>query len=585
MPTLKFIFTQLKTVKSDLCWGISLLILTNLIGIIIPIKIKQVVDLLIQKNFSLSKEFWLLTAFILGLALLMALVRIGSRVFIFGIGRKLESKEKQRFFEHLLTLDYQYFTRQKTGDLISRATNDIQAIRQMMGFGILNIINIIWVYAFTLPLMFSLSLSVSFFVILCYLPILAFVYYLSFRLKTLQEQSQTQIGELSSFLEEDLSGIQVIKSYSQEAREIFQFKSLNQIYLKISLELAKWRSIIWPVLDLAKGVSFFVLLYFTAFQNLSAGTIAALLVCIERLVFPTTIMGWLITIFQKGSVSIERVRAIYRVSSLETQEHELSEKKSKLVIKSNNLKIKKFSFSFGEQKSQVFKDLSLELPADLNFVGIVGSIGSGKSTLTYCLLRLLAIEQKKIFVSEQDLRDCELFSLREEISLVPQEPFLFNCSIEDNLSLFSELSSEESLKTKIAKVSQICEIEAEIAQMRNGLKTIVGEKGVSLSGGQAQRISLARALLLKPRAKILILDDSLSSIDNEVALKILCNLRKYLAKQAEKCLLILITHRLSLLREAELIYLLSEGKLKEQGSHKELLERSEEYQKLCFLEQ
>jgi len=559
--------------------GILLLILTNLTGIIIPIRLKEAVDLLLKKNFQLTNSFIYLIVLISGLALLMALIRIGSRVFIFGVGRKIESREKQRFFEHLLSLDYQYFSTQRTGDLISRATNDIQAIRQMMGFGVLNVINIIWVYSFTLPLMFSLSPGVSIFVMLGYLPILSFVYYLSFRLKLLQAKAQKQIGDLSSFLEEDLNGIQVIKSYSQEEREILKFKSLNQIYLKVSLNLAKWRSIIWPVLELAKGVSFFVLLYFVSSKNLSVGTIAALLVCIERLVFPTTIMGWLITIFQRGSVSVERIEEIYKEkSSSFSLKLKQQKEESQLLVEQNSLRIKDLSFSFDKNQKTLDK-LNLELPENFSFVGVVGPIGCGKTTLTQCITRLLNIKANQIFILEQDILEQKLESLKEQVCLVPQEPFLFNSSIRNNLSLFSSSFSTD----QIDKVIKLCEIKAEIEKMPRGLETIVGEKGVSVSGGQAQRIALARSILLKPKARFLILDDSMSSIDNEIALKILENIKDYQAKQSKKQTLILITHRFSVLKRAELIYVFSkQGKIDNQGKHQDLIKTSKEYQKLYY---
>ncbi|HEY9886456.1 MAG TPA: ABC transporter transmembrane domain-containing protein, partial [Vampirovibrionales bacterium] len=260
--TIKFFLEKLAIYKKHVIGGTILLILTNAIGVYIPIKIKVIVDSLTLNGLIVDSSSWFAVGEITLCAILMAIIRTGSRVVLFGVGRRIEAEEKQKFYEHLLSLDIGYFSTQRVGDLISRATSDIQALRQMMGFGMLNIINIVWVYGLTMPLMFSLNWKLTAWVIVGYIPILYFVRLLSYKLKAQQQEAQEELGTLSSFIEEDIAGIQVIKSYSQEKRELQRFNKINDKYLAISAQLARWRGIIWPIMELAKGISFFVVLLY-----------------------------------------------------------------------------------------------------------------------------------------------------------------------------------------------------------------------------------------------------------------------------------------------------------------------------------
>lgn len=565
--SVKFFFDQVKLYAKEISWGTFLLILTNGLGVYIPLLIKSIIDNLIKNNLKVDPNIVFNLTLVIVLALLMAGIRTASRLVLFGIGRRVESEQKQSFYEHLLKLDISYFNTQRIGDLISRATNDILAIRQMMGFGLLNIVNIVWVYLLTLPIMFKLNAPLTFFILLGYLPIFLLVRHLSLQLKTKQTEAQEQLGSLSSFIEEDLNGIQVIKSYSQEKREIQRFEKVNNQYLNTSTELARWRGIIWPIMELARGISFFILLFYVSKGLLSPGTIAAFLIYLERLLFPTAIMGWLITIFQRGGVSVQRIQEVF-----DEKPHivDTSANADSISVQEANIKINNLDFQFPATEQKALDNLSLEIKGG-QFVGIVGLIGSGKSTLADALMRLINIKPNSIFIDGQDTHNYSLSSLRDSVALVPQETFLFNKSIKDNILLGSGASEEE-----VIKAAQIAQIHPEIIQMPKAYDTLVGEKGVSLSGGQAQRIALARAIIKKPR--ILILDDALSSIDNEIGLKILNELQEHLKEQ--KHTLILITHRISSLRQAEQIYIIDKGACIESGSSDYLLENSKIYQKL-----
>ena len=564
--TFRFVIDQVKRYWKETLLGTFLLILTNGIGVLIPIQIKKAVDLLATKHFQVDSQILLFLLGIAGLAVLMAFIRTGSRVVLFGIGRKVESDQKQLFYEHLLKLDLAYFSTQRIGDLISRATSDIQAIRQMMGFGLLNVINIVWLYALTLPLMISLNAGLTFWILIGYLPILFFVKFLSNKLKTQQQKAQEDLGALSSFIEEDLNGIQVIKAYSQEEREINRFKKINDQFLNVSIDLAKWRGLIWPIMQLAGGISFFALLIYANKGALTVGTAAAFLICLERLVFPTAILGWLITIFQRGSVSVERVNEIF------AELPQIVDKSNQpLKVENGSIEIKNLNIEF-EQDVKILNNLSLEFKAG-EFVGVVGVIGSGKSTMCKSILRLIHIPDQAVFIDSQDVNLCKITSLREQVGFVPQEAFLFNASIAENIGFFGKFSQGQ-----IEEAAKLAQIHDEIMSFPNGYETITGERGVMLSGGQAQRVALARAIVANP--KILLLDDSISSVDNEIGLKILNSLRE----RFKDLTLILITHRISSLKEADQIYILDKGSCVGQGKHSQLLRHNEVYQKLWKLQ-
>lgn len=572
MTTYQFIWQYLKRYKREAIIGVLFLIITNIMGTLFPLYIKSAVD-----KFSSGEIKWSVDLFV-GLGLIvcfMATTRVCSRICLFGIGRQVELDEKQKFYKHILQLDYLYFNTQRIGDLISRSTSDVQAIRQMMGFGLLNVINIVWAYGLTLPILFSLNASLTMWLVVGYAPILFAAKLLSNKIKKLQQSNQEKLGHMSSFIEEDLNGIQVIKAYTQENREIQRFKAINADYLQTAQDLAQIKSLVWPILNLTRLVSFIVVISYATQNLLTAGTIAALLIYLERLVFPTAIMGWLITIMQRGAISVSRLSEIYQQSShISTQGD--SHKPEKF-----HLSVRDLSYSYGGELSLYehqtqnndnwsLTKVSLDIPEG-SFTGITGMIGSGKTTLAMLSTRILNNPSDSIYLGGVDINVLPMELLRQHIRLVPQTPYLFNMTVRENLTMLSPISDKE-----IYKVCEICQIDEEIEALPEGLDTIIGEKGLNLSGGQAQRISLARALLQGP--SILILDHTLSSVDNETAQKILSQIRTVYSGMS----IVLITHRISSLQEADNIYVMHQGQINCSGRHIDLLEKEHQYQKLAL---
>ncbi len=560
--TLKYIWSKVKLYRRDLSIGVVLLVLTNALGTYLAWAMKDIVEGISKGQLE---PVWKNIIIVLLATIIMAFIRTSSRVVLFGIGRRVEIDEKRDFFTHLLALDLTFFSAHRTGDLISRSTNDIQALRQMLGFGLLNLINLVWVYTLTIPLMLSLSWQLTVLVLLGYLPILFLVKTLSGRLEKYQKIAQETLGELSSFIEEDLNGIQVIKSYAQEWREKQIFLRLNDLYREVSTKLSQWRSLIWPLMELAEGISYFILVYYASQQALNIGTIASFLICLERLVFPMAITGWLVTIFQRGSVSIKRLDLVYEAKPSPA----LAGGTESIDFREPSLEAKKLNVTYNAGNDLVLQDLNFKLPKR-GFVGIVGRIASGKSTLAKSILRLLEAESGELLLGGKNVLSLAEEPLRRALAYVPQEPFLFNRTVGENVSFGRGFSQEE-----IERVCTLCQIHPEIEHLNHGYATPVGERGVSLSGGQGQRLTLARALIGQP--SLLVLDDALSSIDNQVALEILDGLRE----EMKGGLLILATHRLEALRQADQILVLKAGQLVACGKHSELLESSGDYRRLA----
>lgn len=547
--TIQFILEQIKVYKKEIIIGFVFLLFTNLLGATLPLYIKRIIEYISQDNYLVSQVLKLL--FIaLALALGTMLTRILSRVFIFGVGRQVESRQKQLFFEHLLSLDYLYFNTKRIGDLISRSSNDMQLIRQMMGFGLLNIINIIWSYIFVVPILWNLNYKLTIIVLLGYIPILYLAKLLSNKLKVLQQENQEKLAYFTSFLEEDLNGIHTIKAYNQSAREIKRFDLLNKDYLQTASYLARVRSLVWPILSSTRIVNYFVLILFATLGQLEVASIIAILMYLERLVFPISIMGWLITIFQRGSISVARLSEVFNEISHHTgsSSQKLSNNQD---ITNYNITVKNLSYSYSQELSNysnqlaqdnknILENISLDIPEG-KIVVIKGAIGSGKSTLAMCLANILKVSPETIYLGNQDITLLSTSVLRDYIQLVPQSNFVFNSSVYNNLTVFDERVTLDEIK----RICKLCCIDQEIEDLKDNYYTVIGEKGVDLSGGQIQRLMIARALLKNP--KVLIFDQSFSSLDNETTYTIMNNLKKYYSEVT----LIFITYKESLLAEAQ----------------------------------
>jgi ATP-binding cassette subfamily B protein len=559
----------LRPYHRNLTLGILALFIVNALGVYIPLLIRDGIDDL-QVTFSF-KQVVTYAVVTLILASSMWVVRMISRILIFGIGRQVEFDLKQKIFNHLLQMEPAYFERNTAGELISRATSDVDNIRRLTGFAVLSLANTLFAYALTLPAMLLIDWSLTLWAIAIY-PVMFFIVHLfSERLRYQQLVVQEETARLSDLIQEDMSGMALIKIYAQEENERHAFQDLNHRLLQANLKLAKTRNILFPMLGGLASVSLLVVLWIgsgaIAKGSLSVGDFIALLLYVERLVFPTALLGFTITAYQRGEVSIDRVEYILAAEpQIQSDAHAfvLDSRDVKGRLEARHLT---YTFPGAEKPSLVDVNFVIE-PGET--VAIVGPIGSGKSTLANAFPRLLDIKAGQLFVDGYDITQLRLADLRRAIAYVPQDSFLFSTTIKNNIR-YGEPLAEQPEVEYAAKTSQI---HPEILNFPQQYKTIVGERGITLSGGQRQRTALARALLVD--APILILDDSLSSVDNQTATQILNNL----SEGTQRKTVIFISHQMSAAAICDRILVMDQGQVVQSGSHAELLAQGGLYQSL-----
>ncbi len=548
--------------------GIFALLLVNGIGVYIPLLIRDSIDEL-RTAFNFD-QIWRFVLLILILSSVMWVIRMASRILLFGLGRQVEFDLKQKIFQHLLTLEPSYFSTNTSGDLINRATSDVDNIRRLLGFAVLSLANTLFAYTLTLPVMMSINVRLTLLAIAVYPFMLITVILFSEKLRVQQMTVQEELSNLSELIQEDMSGISLIKIYAQEENERRAFRRLNGQLLDANLELAKTRNVLFPLIEALAYVSLLVLLWLgsgsIAQGAISIGDFVALLLFADRLVFPTALLGFTITAYQRGEVSIDRVESILLVKP------QIKDTPDAIALPTpvkGQLRALNLSYTYPGAKTPALKDVSFTINAG-ETVAIVGAIGSGKSTLANVLPRLLDIDANQLFLDGHDVTTLRLQDLRNAIAYVPQDSFLFSTSIKNNIRYGSPVS-EHSEVEYAAKQAQI---HAEILNFPQQYETIVGERGIILSGGQRQRTALARALLMD--APVLILDDALSSVDNQTATQILENL----AEGVRRKTVIFISHQLSAAATANRIFVMDAGQIVQTGTHTELLQSPGLYQSL-----
>ena len=549
--------------------GTIALLIVNLLGVYIPLLIKDSIDQL-EGEFSFNQlsrtALWLLL-----LSAIMWCFRMYSRTSIFGIGRQVEFGLKQRIFQHLLTIEPGYFSNNTSGDLINRATSDVDNIRRLVGFALLSFINIIFAYAFTLPVMLKINVRLTILAIAVYPFMLLTVQLFSGKLRRYQEEIQVKLSDLSELIQEDMSGMALIRIYAQENQERAAFSQKNQQLLESNLKLAQVRNLLFPVIEGISYISLLILLWVgtkaIADGQITVGDFIALVLFVERLVFPTALLGFTITAYQQGEISIDRVESVTQAKP------KIKNTAKAIILPSTEIKgaitARNLTYTYPGSNTPALYDLNFEIqPGET--VAIVGSIGSGKSTLANAIPRLLNIAEGELFLDNCDITKLDLESLRKAIAYVPQDSFLFSTTIKNNIRYGEPLAET----AEVIQSAQQAQIHPEILTFPQEYDTLVGERGITLSGGQRQRTALARALLAD--AKVLILDDSLSSVDNETATKILNSLSPTTAKKT----VIFISHQLSAAATCDRILVMDQGKIVQNGTHATLVQETGLYQSL-----
>ncbi|WP_414588728.1 ABC transporter ATP-binding protein [Scytonema sp. PCC 10023] len=563
------LFGYLRPHWREVTLGIIALLIVNGLGVYIPLLIRACVDQL-SIEFSLNQVRNLVLQIVL-FSSAMWLIRMASRIWLFGVGRQVEFDLKQRIFGHLLTLEPSYFASNTVGDLISRATSDVDNIRRLLGFAVLSIANTIFAYVLTLPVMLSLSVDLTLASLAVY-PVMFFLVHLfSDRLRSEQLDVQERLSDVSELIQEDVSGIALIKIYSQEENERRAFASNNRQLLQANLKLAKSRNTLFPLIGGLATVSSFIIIWLGATRivngSLAVGDFIALLLYVERLVFPTALLGFTITTYQRGEVSIDRLEAIFTVKPKIKDASDVIHLPREQV--KGELTAKNLNYTYPGSTTPALEDVNFTI-APGETVAIVGAIGSGKSTLANALPRLLDIEPGQLFLDGVDITKIALADLRSAIAYVPQDSFLFSTTIKNNIRYGDPVSEQQ----EVEYAAKMAQIHQEISYFPQQYETIVGERGITLSGGQRQRTALARAMLVD--APVLILDDALSSVDNQTATAILRNV----SGGTERKTVVFITHQLSAAAAADRILVMDKGKIVQTGTQIELLQQPGLYRTL-----
>ncbi|MEM0982124.1 MAG: ABC transporter ATP-binding protein [Cyanobacteria bacterium P01_H01_bin.58] len=554
--------------------GMVALLVVNLLGVGIPLLIRDGIDRLRFTDTSVASSFGPVIRYavvVLVLASIMWVIRMTSRILIFGVGRQVEFDLKQQIFEHLLKMEPSYFATNTIGELISRATSDVDNIRRLLGFAILSLVNTIFAYAFTIPVMLALSVRLTVVALAVYPVMLILVRLFSERLRTQQLRVQESTSRLSDLIQEDLSGISLVKIYAQEENERQAFAALNDDLLDANLTLARTRNTLFPLLGGLASVSLLVILATGAGAIrdgfLTVGDFVAMVLYVERLVFPTALLGFTITAYQRGEVSIDRVEAILMSKPQIADSPRVYPLPRESV--QGHLEARNLHYAYPDSQAPALDGVNFRIqPGET--VAIVGPIGSGKSTLANAVPRLLNVAPGQLFLDGHDITQIPLKDLRQAIAYVPQESFLFSTTIQNNIRYgepFAEL-------LEVQHAAKLAQMAPEIDNFPKQYETIVGERGITLSGGQRQRSALARALMIE--APVVVLDDALSSVDNQTATHILQNLKMGTQNQT----VIFISHQMGAAALSDRILVMDKGHIVQSGNHVQLVQQPGLYQHL-----
>ena len=567
-PTL---FGRLRTEGRGFLLGCLCLAASNVLGAEIPWLLKSAIDVLRGAHGALALEGARRTVThtalaIVACALLQAIIRTWSRMLIFNAGRNIEYGLRRDLFGHLVRMDPAFYRQHPTGDLMSRLTNDLGAVRMLFGPGVLNPINTLFIYISTLTPMLRISPRLTLFALLPYPALILGGRAFTRAMYRASRDLQEQIGRMSTAVQEDLAGAAVVKQYALEPLRHAAFSRQNELYLDRSLRLVRARGTLGPLFAMFGGVGTLIVLWLGGREvihgRLSVGGLVAFNTYLVALSWPTIALGWVISMWQRGQVGWQRVRDILAtppgIADVSDGAQASATAGPPLVP---SIEVRDLTVERDGRK--ILDGVSFSLAAG-DTLAIVGPTGSGKTTLVDAIPRLTDVAPGTIFVGGVDVTTIPLRALRSLIGYAPQEAFLFSATIAENIA-FGAAADPRNDRAMIERAAQAAGLTRDIAAFHDGYDTVVGERGITLSGGQRQRVALARALCADPR--ILILDDSLSSVDAETEREILGHLRPILGARTS----ILVSHRVAAVKDAAQILVIDSGRIAERGTHMELL--------------
>jgi len=546
----------LKHYKHYLIWGGIVIFLSNALVMVMPLVVKAIIDLL-EKGASSGKilEYVLL---MLGATVLSGVFRFMMRRSVIWMSRHIEYDLRGELFGHLLKLSPSYFHQTRTGDIMARLTNDLEAVRQMVGPGIMYIASAVVNLVIGISVMLYLSPKLTMMAVIPLILLPISVNRVGNMMHRRSMKIQEHFSNLTIAAQENLAGIRVVKAYRQENGEIENFSRLSRKYISLNMSLARIFGFFFPLMRLMAGLSSLMVLYFGGMEvvngSISLGTMVAFFAFMGILMWPVIALGWVLSLYQRGKASLERINRILFTEPV-IKNDITSPHYGKI---GGDIEFRNLSFKYDD--AWVLKDVNLSIKAGQT-VGIVGPTGSGKTTMVSLLSRLYPVEREQLFIDGIDINDWDLNTLRRQVGFATQEPFLFSETIRENIGFGVGAVNPETVE----QAAETAVLSKDVEGFPDGYYTLVGERGITLSGGQKQRTAIARAIMIEPA--ILILDDATSSVDTETEAEINEKIKSVLAGRTS----LIISHRVSAVKEADLIIYLRDGRIVEQGSHGELM--------------
>lgn len=539
--------------------GLISLLIVDFLQLLIPLVIKKAIDLLTTKtatNYLLLEQGMI----ILGLAVMIALFRYIWRYFIFGHSRKVEESLRNRMYRHLQTLSFSFYQRTKTGDLMAKAINDINAIRMATGMGLVALTDGAVLGMAAIGFMMSISVKLTLISLIPAPIIIVLTKILTRRMSTGFERVQKTFSDLTERVRETFAGVRVIKAYKRESWVYKRVKEDGQSYISRNMQLAKTLAFFFPMMAISTNAGLVIVIWLggrlTILGHITTGDFVAFISYLNLLTWPMMALGWVTNLIQRGSASMRRINRIVE----EVPEIKDHDQTWPLPTITGNIEIKGLTLRYPGQTDYALKDVQLKMEAG-ETVAVVGRVGSGKTTLLHIIPRLLEVPPGIVFLDGQDIHQIPLKRLREHIGFVTQDVFIFSDTIRNNVLFGRAGVSQKDLEA----VLSAADFFEEVRTFEKGFDTMVGERGVTLSGGQRQRLTIARALVSDP--SILILDDALSMVDTRTEKRILNQVLKLRRHKTN----LIVSHRISTISRADRIVVLERGELVEHGAHEELL--------------
>ena len=529
-----------------------------------PMILKYVVDDLNQEQDQITHEKILLYALlILGVALVGGLFRFGQRSLIGSVARRIEYELRGDFFKHLQKMQKSYFEQVNTGDLMSRATNDLDAVHRLLGFAIIYIADATVFFGFALVIMLRIDVTLTMLALIPY-PILAvLVQFISKSLHNNFERIQEGFSKMNTKVQENLSGVRVVRAYTLEQSEIEEFDRQNLNFVNLNRVFIGLEAIFFPIFRLLPGIGAIVLLWLGGLHviqgKIMLGDFVAFNAYLAMLIRPVIMLGFIVNRFAQGTASIDRINLILNQKPEICDEEGVDEKITEL---NGEIEFRHLTFAYSDS-SPVLKDINFKIDSG-STVAIVGATGAGKTTLVGLIPRIYQPERGSVFIDGTDIRDIPLETLRTSIGMVQQESFLFSDLLKNNIAYGADSATE----TEIEVAAYNADLLSQIDEFPNRFDTHVGERGKTLSGGQKQRTAIARAIMTPP--KILILDDAFANVDTHTEDTILDRLKQV----GSDCTTILISHRISTVKAADQIVVLHDGRIVETGTHQDLVSQN-----------